>query len=269
MIDEYNIVYSREGLPMLKFCVSAAVVAAALLTSVPKAYGQYMSMFNASNMAAVNIAGTISVNSAVGRSAKISSDQGSGANAESDWRAPNVANRPYEAISYSVDPAIRAEVIATYISRARELDESEGEALAQLFRDRDLIGETAQNLTAYGLDINDLGDVITAYWAVNWGAVHQSGRPSVEQVQGLRTQFRTALAGSELTERTSVSERQKMADDMLIRLILIDGGVEQGLREGNAEQLQAISEYVQQSSLTTMGIDLAALELTANGLSLR
>lgn len=253
---------------MLKFCVSAAVVASTLLASMPRAYGQYMSMFNASNMAAVNIAGTISVNSAVGRSANISSSQSSGS-AASDWQAPNAANQPYQAIAYSIDPAVRAEVINTYVDRAREIDAAEGEALAQLFRDRDLIGETAQNLTAYGLDINDLGDVITAYWAVNWGAVHQSGRPSVEQVQGLREQFRTALAGSQLTERTSAAELQKMADDMLIRLILIDGGVEQGLREGNAAQLQAISEYVQQSSLTTMGIDLAALNLTANGLSLR
>ncbi|MEL7522000.1 MAG: DUF6683 family protein [Cyanobacteria bacterium J06553_1] len=251
---------------LLKFCVSATVVAATLVAAVPRAHGQYMSMFNASNMAAVNIAGTISVNSAVGRSAKISSATSNAAG--SDEVAPR-ANQPYQAIVYSVDPAVRAEVINTYIDRAREIDAAEGEELAQLFRDRDLIGETAQNLTAYGLDINDLGDVITAYWAVNWGAVHQSGRPSVAQVQGLREQFRTVLAGSQLTATTTVAERQKIADDMLIRLILIDGGVEQGLRENNAAQLQAISEYVHQSSLSTMDIDLAALDLTAEGLNAR
>ena len=251
---------------LLKFCVSATVVAATRVAAVPRAYGQYMSMFNASNMAAVNIAGTISVNSAVGRSAKISSATSNAAG--SDELAPR-ANQPYQAIAYSVDPAVRAEVINTYIDRAREIDAAEGEELAQLFRDRDLIGETAQNLRAYGLDINDLGDVITAYWAVNWGAVHQSGRPSVAQVQGLREQFRTVLAGSQLTATTTVAERQKIADDMLIRLILIDGGVEQSLRENNAAQLQAISEYVHQSSLSTMGIDLAVLDLTAEGLNAR
>lgn len=256
---------------MLKFCVSATIMAATLLAAVPKAYGQYMSMFNASNMAAVNIAGTISVNSAVGRSANISSSGSDTTNdsAASDWLSGSNNNQPYQTIPYSVDPAVRVEVIETYIDRARVIDAAEGEALAQLFRNRDLINETAQNLTAYGLDINDLGDVITAYWAVNWGAVHQSGRPSVAQVQGLREQFRTVLAGSQITEKTSAAERQQIADDMLIRLILIDGGVEQGLREGNTEQLQAISEYVQQSSLTTMGIDLAALDLTSEGLTMR
>lgn len=254
---------------MLKFCVSATIMAATLLAAVPKAYGQYMSMFNASNMAAVNIAGTVSVNSAIGRSANISSSTSTDASTSSDWLASDNSNQPYQAISYSVDPSVRANVIATYVNRAREIDAAEGEELAQLFRDRDLINETAQNLTAYGLDINDLGDVITAYWAVNWGAVHQSGRPSVAQVQGLREQFRTVLAGSQITAKTSASERQQIADDMLIRLILIDGGVEQGLREGNAEQLQAISEYVQQSSLTTMGIDLAALDLTEAGLTIQ
>ncbi|MEO1447525.1 MAG: DUF6683 family protein, partial [Cyanobacteria bacterium J06635_11] len=89
------------------------------------------------------------------------------------------------------------------------------------------------------------------------------------QVQGLREQFRTVLAGSQLTAQTTVAQRQKIADDMLIRLILIDGGVEQGLRENNAAQLQAISEYVHQSSLSTMGIDLAVLDLTAEGLNAR
>ena len=212
---------------------------------------------------------TASVNSAIGRSANIASSS-SRSSSGSDWLAPaGSAPQSYQPIYYSVDPAVRAEVIETYLNRAREIDAAEGEALAQAFRDRDLIIETAQNLTAYGLDINDLGDVITAYWAVNWGAVHQSGRPSVAQVQGLRQQFRTVLAGSQINARTTPAERQQMADDMLIRLILIDGGVEQGLREGNAAQLQAISDYVQRSSLTTMGIDLAALDLTAAGLTVR
>lgn len=254
---------------MLKFFASATVVAVTLLGTVPRAYGQYMSMFNSANMAAVNIAGTISVNSAIGRSANIASSSSS-SSAGDGWLAPTEsAPQPYQPIYYNVDPAVRAAVIETYVDRARDIDAAEGEALAQVFRDRDLISETAQNLTAYGLDINDLGDVITAYWAVNWGAVHQSGRPSVAQVQGLRQQFRTALAGSQISARTTPAERQQMADDMLIRLILIDGSVEQGLREGNTAQLQTVSDYVQRSSLTTMGIDLAALDLTAEGLTLR
>lgn len=254
---------------MLKFFASATVVTVTLLGTVPRAYGQYMSMFNSANMAAVNIAGTVSVNSAIGRSANIASSSSSRTSSDSGWLSPTGSTpQPYQPIYYSVDPAVRAAVIETYVERARNIDAAEGEALAQIFRDRDLINETAHNLTAYGLDINDLGDIITAYWAVNWGAVHQSGRPSVAQVQGLRQQFRTALAGSQINARTTPAERQQMADDMLIRLILIDGGVEQGLREGNTAQLQSISDYVQRSSLTTMGIDLASLDLTEEGLTL-
>lgn len=91
----------------------------------------------------------------------------------------------------------------------------------------------------------------------------------MQQVQGLQTQFRQVLAGSQLSTKTTAAERQQIADDMMMRLILIDGAVEQGLREGNLAQLQSVSEYVQQSSLATMGIDLAALNLTAQGLTLR
>ncbi|MFK8182325.1 MAG: DUF6683 family protein [Phormidesmis sp.] len=252
-------------------CISATVVAAAFFAIAPRAYSQYMSMFNAANMAAVNIAGTVSVNSAIGKSANIASrSRQETENIDSSWIAPTTnVNHPYQPIAYTLNPAVRADVIETYMDRARAIDETEGESLAKVFRERDLFAESAQNFRAYGLDINDLGDVVTAYWAVNWGAVHRTGRPSVAQVQGLRTQFRQVLAGNQLTERTTAEERQQIADDMMMRLILIDGAVEQGLREGNTAQLQSVSEYVQQSSLTTMGVDLAALNLTAEGLTFR
>ena len=254
---------------MLKLLTSAAVVATTVLSVTPRAYGQYMSMFNSANMAAVNFGQTISLNAALSNSVEISAASSQPDN-RSEWLAPTVsAATSYQPISYSVDPAVRAATIETYMDRARAIDAAEGEALAQIFRDRDLFSETAQNFALYGLDINDLGDVITAYWAVNWGAVHQSGRPGVTQVQGLRQQFRTALAGSQISTKTTPAERQQIADDMLMRLILVDGGVEQGLREGNAAQLRSISDYVQRSSLSTMGIDLAALNLTAEGLTLR
>ncbi|MEM9150181.1 MAG: DUF6683 family protein [Cyanobacteria bacterium P01_F01_bin.3] len=258
---------------MLKLFTSVTVVAVTLLSAVPRAYGQYMSMFNSANLSAVNFAQTVGLNAALGNSVEIaaaSSQSGGQSSDSSDWLAPTEsADTPYQPIYYSVDPAVRAGVVETYMGRARAVDAAEGEALAQVFRDRDLFSETAQNFTVYGLDINDLGDVITAYWAVNWGAVHQSGRPNVAQVQGLRQQFRAALAGSQIHSKTTPAERQQIADDMLMRLILIDGGVEQGLREGNAAQLQSISDYVQRSSLSSMGIDLAALDLTTEGLALR
>ncbi|MEL7511626.1 MAG: DUF6683 family protein [Cyanobacteria bacterium J06554_3] len=253
--------------------MAATVMAATVLGYATRAHSQYMSMFNAYGSAAVNIAGTMSVNAAIGRSADIAADRNTSSSpqptSDSDWVAPSPSNAPYSPISYSIDPAIRAEVIASYVERIRQTDTAAGNEIEQLFRDRDLIGETAQNFQAYGLDINDLGDVITAYWAINWGAVNQSGRPSVDQVQGLRSQFRSILAGSPITQTTTAAERQQIADDMLVKLILVDGGVEQSLREGNTAELQNISRLVQQSNLASMGIDLAALDLTAQGLTLR
>lgn len=257
---------------MLKLFVSATVIATMQLGLVSSADAQYMSMFNASNMAAVNIAGTISVNSAIGRSAKLSKSSRTRARskpASAQVAVPPKRNVPYSAIRYSLDPTIRENVIASYADRARKINRAEGEEFARLFRDRDLFGETTQNFKAYGLDLNDLGDVITGYWAVSWGAVHQSGRPSVRQVQGLRRQFRSILANNQFAKDLSLADRQKVANDMTVRLILIDGGIEQGLRDGNLKQLQTISRYVQQSSLESMGIDLAALNLTSQGFVLR
>lgn len=243
------------------FCIAFLLVSWSIAGG---ARAQYMSMFNAANMSAVNIAGTVAVNSAIGKSAKIARRKTAGAG--DAGLAPARPNEAYRPIRYSVDPRVRAAVIKTYVDRAKTLDAGEGAALEALFRERDLIQETAGNFGAYGLDINDLGDVIAAYWAVNWGAVHQSGRPSRAQVKGLQGQIRKTLAGSNLADRTSKAGLQQIADDMLIRLILIDGAVEQGLREGNRAQVQHVGTYVRQSSFAQMGIDLGQLNLTSRGL---
>jgi|GEM_PF-6261695 len=237
------------------------LIAGLALLIPPHAHGQYMSMFNASNMAAVNIAGTASVNAAIGKSAKIASR-----NIKSKaGLAPKAAGR-YRPIRFTVDPALRAKVMQSYLDRARKMDRAEGDALARAFSQTDQFAVAAGNLRLYGLDINDLADVVTAYWAVNWGAVHQSGRPSKRQVQGLQKQIRQTLAGSSLAGRQNGAVVQQYADDMLMRLLLIDGAVEQGLREGNREQLQTVGTYVRQSSYTQMGIDLGVLNLTSKGL---
>ena len=233
------------------------------LTSVLAAptHAQYMSMFNASNMAAVNIAGTASVNAAIGKSAKIAKR-----NVKTKAGLAPRSAVAYQPIRYNVDPALRSKVMQTYLDRARKIDRAEGDALARQFTQTDQFAAAAGNFRRYGLDINDLADVVTAYWAVNWGAVHQSGRPSKRQVQGLQKQIRKTLAGSSLAGRQNGAVVQQYADDMLMRLLLIDGAVEQGLREGNREQLQTVGTYVRQSSYTQMGIDLGVLNLTSKGL---
>jgi hypothetical protein len=263
---------------MLKIAMSASVVVATLLGAASRAQADdvFMSMFNSANQSAVNYIGTVAINSYLlptGAEDTGSNSPASSAASESsessEWISPSTTNQPYEPVLYTVDPTIRAEMIALYVDKAREANEADGEQLAQLFRERDLIAETAQNFRAYGLDINDLGDVFTAYWAVNWGAANQTGRPSIEQVQGLQQQFRSIFASNPAMADASVEERQRIADDMLIRLILVDGAVEQAIRENRLDQLQIISDRVQQSSLATMGVDLAALDLTADGLELR
>ena len=255
---------------MLKFCLSTTFALASLLSAIP-ARAQYMSMFNAANMSAVNIAGTASVNASIGHAAGISGrNTGQTQTSTSSEEVPPSpeSDISYQAIRFSEDPSIRAEIIATYVDRVRQVNASDGDRLEALFRSRDLIGEFAHNATAYGLDTSEFGDVVTAFWAVSWGAVHQSGRPSIEQVQGLRKQFRSVLAGSQLVANTTPVERQRMADDMIVKLILIDGAVEEGLRTGNTEQLRVMSRTVQQTTLNDMGVDLAALNLTEKGLAL-
>ncbi|MCK0094280.1 hypothetical protein MWU60_01750 [Yoonia sp. F2084L] len=238
--------------------LAAAVIFASAQTP---AHAQYMDMFNSSNMAGTNIAGTAAVNAAIGKSANIASR-----NTETeDWVAPADRAQQYTPIRYTVDHSVRVGVVKTYIDRARRIDAAEGAALAQVFATRDMFGETRQTFRAYGLDMDDLGDVVTAFWAVNWGAVHQSGRPSRAQVRGLQTQIHRTLAGSQMSNRNSSAGLQQIADDMLVRMILIDGAVEQGLREGNAAQLQAVGSHVRQSTLLQMGFDLGMLNLTSDG----
>lgn len=264
------------NMTILKLLSSAALIATTLVYTAPKAYAQFMSMFNSAGMMAVNFSNTVGLNAAISHSANINTSPSSSPS-ESEALAPASTSEPYTPIPYSQDLTIRAEVIDVYVERVRQQDAQSAELLASLFSGslgtdpagRDLIGEFAQNARAYGLDINDLGDVITAYWAVSWGAVNQTGRPSVGQVQGLRTQIQAALAGSSLIDTTSLGDRQRMADDMMVNLLLVDGGIEESLRDGNVAQLQQLSAMVRQNNIDSMGIDLAQLDLTTEGLTLR
>jgi hypothetical protein len=275
---------------MRRAYLAATVIVTAVMTTAlysTRAYSQDdLFLFNTAMDSSYAYTSTLIINSAIGASADIAADDNyqmqssdpeplsypsgsSDSASDTAWIAPASRNVPYEAISYTVDPAIRAESIAKYIELARQVNRADGDYLEQLFRDRDLIGEFTQNARAYGLDVSDFGDVMTAYWAVSWGAVNQTGRPSYEQVQGLRTQLREVLAGSQLAERTSPADLQRMADDMMVKLIVVDGGVEESLRTGNVAELQRLSQGVQQDSLSSMGIDLASFDLTNEGLTLR
>ena len=76
---------------MLKLFTSVTVVAVTLLSAVPRAYGQYMSMFNSANLSAVNFAQTVGLNAALGNSVEIaaaSSQSGGQSSDSSEWLAP-------------------------------------------------------------------------------------------------------------------------------------------------------------------------------------
>ena len=128
--------------------------------------------------------GTMSVNGAIGELARISAQRTRKPepNPASNWLAPSPdTSAPYRAIRHSEEPDIRAEIIALSIDLVRQVNAADGDRLEEIFRTRDLIGEFSQNVATYGLDISDFGDTIVAFWAVSWGAVHESDRPCIEK----------------------------------------------------------------------------------------
>ncbi|MCH9671854.1 MAG: hypothetical protein K0U93_10450 [Gammaproteobacteria bacterium] len=220
----------------------------------PLANAQYMSMFNAANQSAVNFAGTVSVNSAIAKSAKFNSARASKGSSKGAVR------QDASHIGYPVDPARRAAVVRRYVERARALNARDGDELQTLFRTRDLFAEFAQNARAYKLDTSDLGDVMTAYWAVAWGAAHKVGRPSVKQVQAISGYIRRAPTFGKLKALRG-PERQRLADDMMIKLILVDGAAQFAIRNRQTASLKELAAAVRRRFQQSYGVDLLRVRL--------
>ena len=118
----------------------------------------------------------------------------------------------------------------------------------------------------YGLEVDNLADVLTAYTVSLWALVNQ--QPQVERVavQHVRDRMRQALIEQPPLQQLTRPERQRMADTLVYSATLL--AVQQAWWRAHQQDatLAAAAEHYHQMALTNLQLDLTALALTDHGL---
>ena len=118
----------------------------------------------------------------------------------------------------------------------------------------------------YGLDANNLADVLTAYTLSLWAMVNRQPRVSPAAVLQVRTLMRQALAEQPQLQQLPRQERQRMADTLVYSATLLSVQRWWWLTHQQDATLAAAAQHYHQMALENLQLDLTALTLTERGL---
>jgi len=221
----------------------------------------------AGNLAAVPITMTpIYTNTAIGLgmidAARRSSQRAYGTSATGGGTpAPPVAGT----VSFEVpsDPAVSAEVKATYIDNIRANNPPQiAAAIAATFQRKPVRVAYLEAASPYGVADRDLRDVTAAYLTVAWMTANKAPRPTRSQVQGLRRQVADDLASRPASSDPRM--RQVAAEGMMYQIVSTIYARQEAEKAGDAEALQRMADLTS-AAFRKQDLDLRAVALTDRG----
>lgn len=172
----------------------------------------------------------------------------SGASAASDF-----SYRPKASISEAMEQK--------FLANLRAIDESMARNAENDLQERDMIERFKADVGPYGLELNDVADAMTAYWVVSWMAANQEDLPEKPEVQAVRQQVRTQLAGNAAFAAADNDERQQFAETFIYETmwtITLRNSVK------NDAERQQIAAAVQ-AQAQKQGLNLLGMRLTSRG----
>jgi len=99
-------------------------------------------------------------------------------------------------------------------------------------------------VSPYGLSADNFADVMTAYVVIMWMAANrQVDLPQVAQVQGVRRQMQSALAG----KLSDAAKRQLVAETMMYQTCVAVAAREEAQAKGNVQILDQLSNALDRS----------------------
>jgi hypothetical protein len=150
-----------------------------------------------------------------------------------------------------------------FADKMRVSDPTGADQFEQLFTTKDIIGEVGKAIAPYGLRTNNVADVYALYWISAWmGSRGRTDNPTRAQTTATRNQAANALLASPEMRAASASQKQEMAEALLIQAALIDATVEKA--QSNPAFLAQVKAAIAQGA-EGMGLDLASMTLTDNG----
>ena len=137
--------------------------------------------------------------------------------------------------------------------------------LAALFA-QDWLAGLEPELRRQGLDSQDMADMTAAYWIVAWEAVHgivgQKTDPAL--ARGARDQVARVFHANPNVARLTDTQRQDIADTMLLKAVLAELRMTAAARLGAAAQ-RRMSDAIHAEASKLLNTDLRKVTLTASG----
>lgn len=240
------------------------------LTFAPLTLAQdYMGMFNASNTAGVNIAGTIAVNSAIKKQSKnAQAGKKSGTPADADTSrqraVERLASHAVETLTYTPDPVVSRRVKTEFTKAVQQADPTKADHIANVMASQDVLSDFNRDMGPYRLRSTNIADAMTAYWVTMWMIANQEAIPAPERVAAARRQVTTNMMSNPMLAKATIEQRQEMAEGLVYETMFALGQRADAERRRDRTKQRDMAQSTQ-ANLLKNGVDLQGLQLTDRG----
>lgn len=179
---------------------------------------------------------------------------------------PAAAAQSEPATRFHRDPALLAEKEAKIVALFGQKSPQAGAELEKLFRE-DIVAKVRPAYGKLGFDIEDVVDLVSAYWMVAWLAANgivDDSRPDRETAQAVRAQMRKVMLANPGFAALDDRGRQDIGDTMLLQALLAEIQMQAAATQGAAMKRQ-VSDAVQAQAAALLKVDMRRMSLTAKG----
>jgi hypothetical protein len=164
---------------------------------------------------------------------------------------------------FQPDPAVSAQVKQQFLTQIDSGDTG-GSILREAFASVDIIGAFAQDLSVYGMEANNIGDVMAGYLIVMWTIVNDAPVPPNYQVLAIRQQIQDVLVTNPNVINASDADKQQIAENWIYEQALARTALEFANASNDPQSKQQLQQIVYEGVLSS-GIDLRNWTITDQG----
>ena len=211
----------------------------------------YMGMFNASNNAGINIAGTIAVNAATGKGSRKAQRDAKDALSDVQLRA----------LTYTPDPKVSRRVKESFKKAVQRADPGKSAHIERVLDGQDVLADFDRDMQPYGFKSNNIADAMSAYWLTMWIVANNRAVPTVARVAAVRRQVTQNMLGNEMVAKASLVKRQEITESLVYETMFALGQRATAEREKDRQRERELAQITQTNMLKN-GVDLQRLRLT-------
>lgn len=179
--------------------------------------------------------------------------------------SPTAAAATLDTLAYQRSPQRSAENVKKFITGLKQFNNDVGTQMEAGLANVDLIAALEQKLSPYGVNTNNMGDVLAVYWLAGWMGVNgHEAEPTQAQIAGMKQMVAATLGSAPQIKSLSDADKQDAAEGLLLQMFFNDMVLE-GVKS-QPEAVQRARAEVKNALKTASGLDTDQFTLSANGL---